>query len=120
MLDLLGLSCEKKMFIRLFLQPMMFLVAACLVLFLGEIFYERTSQSVIGQQIAYCFSLLSIPLMVLGLITTLYSIYRWWKFMNAEDTNSCQACGGIVSEKHGKYGIYYKCLACSATHSFDR
>ena len=50
-------------------------------------------------------------------LMALYSTYRFWSWSNGNEC-CCKKCGGVVSERNGRYGPYLKCLACSKTTDF--
>lgn len=35
-------------------------------------------------------------------------VWRWYQ----GEGECCHSCGGMVSHKYGRYGPYFKCLAC--------
>ena len=48
----------------------------------------------------------------LSALTAVFSAHKLWKWSKAE-TEVCYNCGGIVDLRSGRYGLYYKCLACN-------
>jgi hypothetical protein len=42
-----------------------------------------------------------------------YLLFQWQR----GSANCCHKCGGITTQKHGRYGSYLKCLACGKNKS---
>ena len=124
MLDLLGVSPQNKMFIRLYAPTSFLMISSVLVIVIEPLIYERMSSilmfSALSELIQTGGLWLSIILFTLSIMTFLYSTYRLWKWDKGEKKEFCHRCSGIVSERHGRYGFYYRCLACGSTQSDNR
>lgn len=124
MLDLFGFSLQAKMLIRLFIFPILFVLGALFLEILSgssEDNIFKTSYLTGLSQFFYAGCLwLSLALFALFWITFFYASYRYWKWYNGDDTEICHVCGGMVTGKDGKYGSYYKCLACGTNRSSNR
>jgi len=121
MLDLLGLSNQSKMLVRLYALP------AILMLF----YFFLLTQADTAQDIAKTKNLLRVvssfisnglwwgSLISLGASTILflYATFRLWQWGKGADVETCHSCGCMVSHKNGRYGPYYKCLACGSNKS---
>jgi hypothetical protein len=115
-LDLLGLSLQQKMVIRLYLPMMLLIAAAFVTSVVGDIFYDRFMASKIlsglGEMIANGVNWLSILLLCLSVLFCSYATFRLWKWDKNEDSEICHVCGGITTVKNGRFGEYLKCFAC--------
>lgn len=131
MLDFLGffinLSNQTKMCIRLFMPAALLFISGLIIQYLGDSAFQHVSSTahtpnsvqfanVVGQ-ILYYLDWFSLLVMTLALLVFIWQTYRLWQFENGKIDNCCHVCGGIVSEKHGRWGAYYKCLACSNNRS---
>lgn len=58
-------------------------------------------------------SLLALSVSLLLFLFSSFRIYRWTKGKG----ELCFQCGGIKVYRHGRYGPYYKCLACGKNES---
>jgi len=121
MLDWFGLSLETKMFIRLYIHPILFLLGALFFSIIGGDYQENVGKSSSPTAVDQAIDMISLwgslLLLVLGVLTFLYSSYRYWKWYNGDDSENCYVCGGMVTYKDGKYGPYYKCLGCGKNRS---
>ena len=54
------------------------------------------------------------------LITFSYSSFKLWKWHTSNEVDVCQVCGGMTRELNGRFGQYYKCLACGNNRSIWR
>ncbi len=55
--------------------------------------------------------LVGLILLVFSLCCAVISTYRLWRWCQGK-CKACSSCGGISDYKVGRYGPYYKCLAC--------
>jgi len=124
MLDFFVLNPETKMLIRLYIMPTLFLLGSFILEVLGGKYQDNAFKNSMLADLSHFIStgLLwgSLAFMVLGLITFLYSSYRYWKWYNGDDSEICHVCGGMVTYKDGKYSPYYKCLGCGKNRSVYR
>ncbi len=131
MLDFLGffinLSNQTKMCIRLFMPPVFLIISGLIFQYFSDSSLQQVSStahtantihvaSLVGQILSY-FDLLASLVMLLGLLWGIWQTYRLWQWENGNIDNCCHVCGGIVIEKRGRWGAYYKCLACSNNRS---
>lgn len=124
MLDLFGLSPETKMFIRLYILPILLLLGALFFSIIGVDFQENVGKSpfpTLLNQVIDMISLWgSLSLLVLCFLTFLYSSFRYWNWYKGNETEVCHVCGGMITDKNGQFGQYYKCLACGTNRSVNR
>lgn len=123
MLDLFGLSLETKMFIRLYLCSFLLLLGALFLSVIGGD-YQENAEPTLLTGLNELFDMISLwgslILLVLCLITFLFSSFRYWKWYKGDESEVCHVCGGMITDKDGKYGPYYKCLACGSNRSINR
>jgi len=121
MLDLFGFSLETKMFIRLYIRPFLLLLGALLFSIIDGDYQENVSKPsspIAVDQVIDMISLWgSLLLLVLSCLTFLYSSFTYWKWYKGDETEVCHVCGGMITDKDGKYGLYSKCLACGTNRS---
>lgn len=121
MLDILGISPQNKMFIRLYAPAIICMASSLIIQTIGQIFYERMADSrnlsVLAETIKTGSGWVSLIILVLGVLLFIFSTFRLWQWDKGEELEICHVCSGMVSEKNGRFGVYYKCLACSSTHS---
>lgn len=58
----------------------------------------------------------SLTMLAVGVIWAVYSsfrLYNWYK----GNSETCYDCGGLTTQRNGRYGLYHKCLACGSTRS---
>jgi TRAP-type C4-dicarboxylate transport system permease small subunit len=124
MLDLFGLSLQSKMLVRLYALPILLVFGALIALIVHNNFQVNTAQlnalSVVNNLIYTGSWWASMVLLASFCITFLYSSFRLWQWDKGEDAETCHVCGGMAIDKNGKYGPYYKCLACGTNRSMYR
>jgi hypothetical protein len=124
MLDLFGLNPETRMFIRLYIRPILFLLVAFILEIMGDIFQDNAFNNPKLTELSHIISTVllwgSLAFLFLCLLSFLHSTYRYWKWYNGNDAEICHVCGGMVTYKDGKYGPYYKCLGCGKNRSVYR
>lgn len=123
MLDFLSLfinlSNQVKMYIRYLMLPVFLLISGLCINIYSYYVHEKMAQNVffnILNELAYYFSLFGLLVMTLSILILFWRTFILWKWESGNIDNCCQVCGGIVSEKHGRWGAYYKCLACGNNH----
>ena len=124
MLDLFEFSLQTKMLIRLYALPSLFLIGALLLIFMtGQYHGDRAGVSLsetINAIIYECEWWGSTVLLIISCGIFIYSSFRLWKWENGTDTEICHMCGGMQTVKNGRFGAYYKCLACGFNRSIYR
>ncbi|MCK5121498.1 MAG: hypothetical protein KAQ91_05920 [Methylococcales bacterium] len=124
MLDLFGFSLQTKMLIRLYAWPMILLLFSLLLQTQAEsaqvIVKKVPLLTMVGNFINI--GMLWGSLLVLGVavILFLYESLKLWHWYKGSDDEVCHVCTGMVSHRKGKYGPYYKCLACGSNRSVNR
>ena len=131
MLDVLGffinLSNQTKMCIRLFILPTWMLISGLIIHYFINSSLQNISNTaytantihfanLIGQILSY-FDLLALLVILAGALYGIWQTYKLWQWENGKLDNICYTCGGIVIKKRGRWGDYYKCLACSNNRS---
>jgi hypothetical protein len=111
-----------RMLLRLYAYPILLLVASPTAgYFLGVWIPSRFAGPVIeqlGQQAASIAPWISGGLLIGSLLWGAYSTLRFWRwYQGTSEETCCHVCGGLVDMKEGRYGLYYKCLACGKTRS---
>jgi hypothetical protein len=109
------------MILKLYLRPLAVLLIGVIIwVFLGVFIPAQMSGVVaLSALVAGAIKLSSLVLLGSVLIATLlalYQIYILWQWERGA-TNCCFNCGGIVSQKYGRYGPYLHCLACGKNKS---
>jgi hypothetical protein len=124
MLDLFGLSHQNKMLLRLYTMPLLFLVGTFIVLIAESILPAATATPNMYTGIINVLYMVlwwaSLLLLGAACITFLYYTFLLWKWDKGEAAEMCHVCGGMVTDRNGKYGPYYKCLACGTNRSMYR
>jgi len=59
------------------------------------------------------FQPIALIVILISYIFTTWKLFQW----NKGKTEDCYYCGGIVDQKNGIYGFYYRCRICSKTRS---
>lgn len=104
------------MLFRLFKTPLYFIFLALMFsFFFGYYIPETLSKSsifsVLVEQSRNVTPYIFLGLMSIATLTAISSGFRFWQWTQ-EKGDSCYNCGGIAEFRHGRYGYYYKCLAC--------
>jgi hypothetical protein len=130
MLDLFGLTLKEKMVIRLFKMPIFLAIGTLFFLFLEISVPEYQENSFktpfssllirLNQYIEMGYLWGSLIFSVLLCLSFLYSSYRYWKWDEGDDAEICRVCGGITAYREGRFGPYYKCMACGKNRSIYR
>ncbi len=110
-----------RMLLRLFGLPLLLLVMAPVALwFLGWFIPSQfhaspilngLGQQVVGLALPACWALVG-----LATVVAIYQSARLWLWSSGK-TDSCHNCGGMVSDRNGRYGPYVHCLACGKNRS---
>lgn len=127
-LELLGVSRQNQMIIREYMPAMLLIAGSFLLSNIGKGVYNNHSSegflnqlsAVINETIGTGIWFGGLAMLVLGTLLFFYSTYRLWKWEKGEVSGCCDYCSGLVTEKYGRYGAYYKCLACGSTRSIRR
>lgn len=105
-----------RMLINLYAKPLLiFILGIVAYLFLAIFIPTRMSGSPIFQKLVeqsagiapLTFSLFCLVSIGWATIQT----YTYWQWERG-NTECCSSCGGIVTQKYGRYGAYVHCLAC--------
>lgn len=111
-----------KMILRLYMGPVFLLVVAALAQHMAGGLVENSRSGMIAGVIANGLTQV-IYWAVAGLLAWaalwfLLSSWRLWKWHQGESGEQCcHHCGGLMDSLNGRYGGYYKCLACGRTES---
>lgn len=104
-----------RMLISLYAVPCLLLVLGLLLVFFGSANFSGELQEghfapLADMAIKYTYMLADILFgaSVLWIFVASIRLYRWEQGKGA----SCPSCGGMVTERDGRYGPYMKCLAC--------
>jgi hypothetical protein len=130
MLDLLGFNLKEKMILRLYRVPIFFFIGTLFFLFLEILVPEYQENSLntplspllisLKQNIEMGCLWGSLIFTVLLCLSFLYSSYRYWKWYEGDNAETCRVCGGITTYRDGRFGPYYNCLACGKNRSIYR
>ncbi len=107
---------SNRMLLRLFALPVLLLILAGFGLyFLGEFLPHWFSGSTMFESLGTS-SRAAVPWVVSGLLLAALAFftvgfYRLWRWDQGK-SDCCFICGGIVDNRHGRYGHYKHCLAC--------
>jgi hypothetical protein len=104
------------MLLRLFALPTFFLLLSFVGLyFLGDFIPHRLSGSAVLEGLASgsrtAAPLVGAALLLAAMVLFAVNFYRLWCW-NRGKSDCCFTCGGMVEQKHGRYGPYKRCLAC--------
>lgn len=110
-----------KMLIQLFLMPMVLSFSSTAVLHISTSYLpERLGSnymfSAVIESITKAGAWASLAMLAVGLIWAVHSslrLYNWYK----GNSEACYNCGGLTTQRDGRYGLYHKCLACGSTRS---
>lgn len=110
-----------RMLFHLYIRPFLLILAAPLTLYclgseIPEAFSATRYLAPLGQTIASAAPWISISFLLFGLLWGINSTIRYWRWSQGGE-ECCYLCGGLVDKKNGRYGLYYKCLACGKTRS---
>lgn len=107
---------SNRMLFRLFALPSLLLIFAFVGLhFFGHFVPDHFSGSAVFVGVANGSRALApwvgVGLLLASLALFAVSFYRLWRWSQG-NSDCCFTCGGIVDQKHGRYGPYKHCLAC--------
>lgn len=105
-----------RMIVRLYKLPVLLALLGLLALYLFGIWLpEHMSDSrtlvELGAQSAKFASTSAALLFIVSGGWALHSTIRLFRWSSGKETG-CPRCDGMVAEKSGRYGPYFKCLAC--------
>lgn len=111
-----GSALSNRMLFRLFALPSFLLVLAFVGLhFFGDFVPDQFSGSAVLKGLAdgsrAAAPWVGAGLLLASLVLFIVSFYRLWRWSQG-NSDCCFTCGGIVDQKHGRYGPYKHCLAC--------
>lgn len=118
-----NISREDKMWIRLFAPPLALaafvsVAAALLSLVIRDTIESGSMLAPAAMQLAQFIKVVTGAVFV-GVAAWLgYCFYRAWAWYNQRG-ELCHYCGGIVSEKSGRFGLYHHCLQCGKNKSLE-
>jgi hypothetical protein len=111
----------EKMIFRLYAIPFLLLLGSLFAdYFLGDWLPSRFAGVMIISQLSEKASSFapwaSGGLLVLSLAWAAHSSWRLWKWQQGGNGEPCcHVCGGLMDLHDGRYGLYYRCLACGNT-----
>ena len=110
------------MIFRLYIRQFLLLVLSIITLFMTDNLVETGKTSamaeIIAKGISPVFYWVSIGLIAWSVLWALHNTWRLFKWERGDNNEPyCHVCGGLVDMKNGRYGLYYKCLACGKTSS---
>ncbi|GFO77778.1 hypothetical protein BPLS_P6421 [Bathymodiolus platifrons methanotrophic gill symbiont] len=101
MLDILGISPQNKMLIRLYAPAIICMASSLIIQTIGQIFYERMTASrnlfVLAENIKTGSSWISLIILVLGVLLFIVFTFRLWKWDKGEELEVCHVCSGMLS-----------------------
>lgn len=111
-----GSALSNRMLFRLFALPNFLLVLSFVGLhFFGDFLPDQFSGTAVLEGLAdgsrAAARWISAGLLLASLVLFIVSFYRLWRWSQG-NSDCCSTCGGIVDQKHGRYGPYMHCLAC--------
>ena len=112
------------MFFQLYFFPVLLIIgAATLSYFLSFYIPEKLSGDAVFSSLVQA-SIKSGPwagliLFVFSSCCAVISTYRLWRWYQGK-CRACSSCGGILDYKVGRYGSYYKCLACGKNSEMQK
>ncbi len=111
-----GSALSNRMLFKLFALPSFLLVLAFVGLHLfGNFLPDLFSGSAVFEGLAdgsrAAAPWIGAGLLLASLVWFIVSFYRLWRWSQG-NSDCCFTCGGIVDQKHGRYGPYKHCLAC--------
>ncbi|MET4000544.1 hypothetical protein ABIE60_002557 [Marinobacterium sp. MBR-109] len=112
------------MLMRVYAFPLLFIISAVVVRLVFDIWLpDRLADSSMLAALAVNIEIFSrwasLSLLALGVLSALYKSFNLWQWYQG-NAESCDSCGGIVSERSGRYGPYYHCLACGRNRKIYR
>jgi len=113
---------QDRMVFRLYIGPVLLLILAIFAQFMTNHIVETGKTSamtgIIANGIAPIFYWAFIGLIAWSSLWALFSTWCLWKWEQVDSNEPCcHVCGGLLDLKNGRYGYYYKCLACGKTRS---
>ncbi len=107
-----------KMLFKLYIFPILLLVGSLVVPhILSTIIPNHLSQSTmlsgIGTQAKNLAPMAGLILLGSSLLWGLFSSFELWQWSKGRGGETCHNCGGMtVYHPNGRYGPYFKCMAC--------
>jgi hypothetical protein len=116
-----GKKLQDKMISRLLRWPILLMaVSAIISVFLQDWQPLGTNPVIapLGQVIAFLVYAGSFGMGLFAVGWFARNTWRLWRWVQGTSSEQCcHVCGGMVDLKDGRYGLYYKCLACGNTRS---
>lgn len=107
-----------RMILRLYAYPILLLIGSFLAMYiLGSFISNQLSQTSlflgIGDQTKSFAPTVGLILLGASLLWGLFSSFELWQWFNGRGGETCHNCGGMtVYHPNGRYGPYFKCMAC--------
>jgi hypothetical protein len=106
--------------LRVYFYPLLFLFGSYgALLVFGEWIPSRFAVSpllsMLGESSYQFAPWVGAGFLIIAVMWFSYSSYRLWQWYYGHG-DFCYECGGVTDFKIGKYGAYYKCLACGRSH----
>ncbi len=112
-----------RMLIRLYLPSILLTVGAVTASYVLYFFIPGSLSgnelfSGLAQSAMQAAPWVGVLMLGIALCSAAISTYRIQRWENGR-CSACYTCGGITDYKVGKYGAYYKCLACGNNRSIQ-
>ena len=116
------MSVYEKMILKLYAIPLMLLAASVFAAYfinaIGDALLQNKDFAPFGVKIASFAVWVSGCLLASSLAWGAYSSRRIWMWSQGRSNEPvCHNCGGLVQMNDGRYGFYYRCMACGKTRS---
>ncbi len=83
--------------------------------------FADTTLSGIGKQTQNLAPMAGLVLFGASMLWGVFSSFELWQWFNGRGGEICHNCGGItVYNSKGRYGPYFKCMACGKIEVIDK
>jgi len=107
-----------KMLFKLYLFPIFLLIGSIVVPYIlnntiPNHFADTPLFSGIGKQTQSIAPMAGLILFATSMLWGFFSSFELWQWFNRKGGEICHNCGGMTEyHSNGRYGPYYKCMAC--------
>lgn len=112
---------DNTMMLRLYAFPVFFVLIAFVVMYVLHTFIPNSftgNFSTFAEKSKSIAPLIGACLMGIGLILGAINSYKLWQWTKGNYPDCCHVCGGMTNyHANGRYGAYFKCMACGKNRS---
>jgi len=105
-----------RMLLRLYMFPILLFIGSLIVSYiLGTILPNGFSGnfSILGEKARSITPIAGVSLLGFSGLWFIVNSYKLWQWDRGNGYDACHVCGGLTSyHANGRYGPYFKCMAC--------